>query len=128
MIIYFLRGDSALFGRCVTTFWRYDRPENLKFRLRTCQTLRIVKWPFVTEQRVLFVLSQKPRVVTCKFSTVIFKRGASTRHIMKEVCEMLRDFVCNCNSQCYVEGSWAVWMGLLNDRNYAFKHDHLTLL
>ena len=94
MIIYFLRGDSALFDRCVTTFWRHHRPENIKFRLRTRQTLRIMKWSFVTEQRVLFLLSQKKtHVVTCTFSTEIFKRGASTRHIMKGVCEMVRDFV-----------------------------------
>lgn len=80
MIIYFLREDPALFGRRVTTFWRHHCPKNLKFRLRTCQTLRIVKWPFVTEQRVLFLLSQKTLVVTCKFSTVIYKRRVSTRH------------------------------------------------
>jgi len=85
MIIYVLRGDSILVGRCVPTFWRYHRPENLKSRLRTCQTLRIMKWRFVTEQRVLFLLSQKTRVVTCTFSTVIFKRGASARHIMEYV-------------------------------------------
>jgi hypothetical protein len=53
-----------------------------------------MKWHFVTEQRVLFLLSQKPRAVTPTFSTVIFKRGASTGHIM-EVSEMLRDFVCD---------------------------------
>lgn len=127
MIIHFLGGDSVLFGRCVPTFWRYHRPENLKSRLRTCQTIRKMKWPFVTEQRVLFFLSQKTRVVTRTFATVIFKRGASTRHIMKEVREMLRDFVCDWKSQCYVEGSWAIWMGLLNDRNYAFHYGHFTL-
>ena len=60
-------------------------------------------------------------------STVIFKRGALTRHIMKEVREMMRGFVCDWRILCYVEGSWAIWMGLLNDRNYVFHHGHLTL-